>query len=191
MENCTAQGNVRLKSKELVEAEACFREAVRDVRRDKSSADDVATCLMSLGAVLQTEDLTEDSLPQYKKALRVLQKAHSKDSASTLAPLRSLGDIYRNEGQYRVASKYYRLALAILENNSDITGLRYADLQYRQALATAKAGYPILAVRMLSKSLGVIMQQEHLPDTDLIENVLSDYMDSGETNLSARSSCFV
>jgi len=173
-----AQGNVRLKSKELVEAEACFREAVRDVRRDKSSsADDVATCLISLGAVLQTEDLTEDSLPQYKKALRVLQKAHSKNSESTLAPLRSLGDIYRNEGQYRVASKYYRLALAILENNSDIAGLRYADLQYRLALATAKAGYPTLAVRMLSKSLGVIMQQEHLPDTDLIENVLSDYMD--------------
>lgn len=173
-----SEGERHLKIKELVPAEICFREAVRDVRQDKTnSPDDVVLCLESLAGVLQTEDQTQEASPLYKKSLHLLQKAHGADSETVVPTLVSLGNIFRDEALYRPSAKYYRQAMSVVEANSGRSSLKYADVQHRLGLVTFKAGYPTRAEQMYSSSLDVIMQQPRLSDDNILEDTLNDYTD--------------
>ena len=173
-----AEGKLRLKTDELVPSEICFREAVRDVTKDKTnSPDDVVICLESLAAVLQTEDKTEEVIPLYKKSLRILRRAHGKDSPKTVDTLVKLGDVMRNDSLYRRAANYYRPALAILDKTSSGGTLKYADIEHRLGLTLFKGGYPIAAEKDYGISLSLLMQQSRLPDENPLEDLLSDYID--------------
>jgi tetratricopeptide (TPR) repeat protein len=173
-----AEGDRRMKTKELLAAEVCFREAVKDVRRSKTnSADDVVLCMEKLAANLQTQDEFSESVPLYKKSLRILQKAHGKKSESTVPTLKTLGDIYENDSQYRLAAKYYREALSIVGAASGQTSLKFAELQHLLGIATFKAGYPAQAEKLYGSALNITMQQTHLTNSDILEDLLSDYID--------------
>lgn len=165
-----------MKTKELVPAEICFREAVHDVRKDKTStADDVVLCLESLAGVLQMQAKTQDATPLYKKSLHILQKAHGKKSEATVPTLIILGNIFNGEAQYRKSARYYQQALSIVEIKSGRSNLKFADLQHHLGLVLFKAGCPERAEKLYSSSLDVIMNQKELPSSDLLEDVLSDY----------------
>jgi tetratricopeptide (TPR) repeat protein len=173
-----AEGDRRMQTKELLAAEVCFREALRDVRRSKTnSADDVVLCMQRLAANLQTQDQFSESVPLYKKSLRLLQKAHGKQSETTVPTLQTLGDIYENDSQYRLAAKYYREALAIVGATSGQSSLKYAVLQHLLGIATFKGGFPAQAEKLYSSALNTTMQQTRLPSTDILEDLLSDYID--------------
>jgi tetratricopeptide (TPR) repeat protein len=181
------EGNARLKLKELVAAEACFREAVRAAKRDKAiTPDDLVVCLESLAGVLQTEDQTQDAVPLYQKSLRILERAHGKESEKAVPTITILGDIFCNEAQYKIAAKYYRQALAIVEETSGRSSFRFADLEHRIGLTTFKAGYPQLAQEMYSISLATLMRQGKLPNGDLLEDLISDYTESLRKTLADR-----
>jgi tetratricopeptide (TPR) repeat protein len=173
-----AEGDRRMKTKELLAAEVCYREAVRDVRRSKTnSADDVVLCMEKLAANLQTQDQFSESVPLYKKSLRLLQKAHGKKSETTVPTLKTLGDIYENDSQYRVAARYYREALSIVSATSGQSSLRFAELQHLLGIATFKGGYPAQAEKLYNSALKITMQQTRLPASDSLEDLLSDYID--------------
>ena len=171
------EGERRLKVKQLTPAEVCFRNAVSDVRRDKtSSADDVALCLESLANILQMQEETEEAIPLYKKALKTLQQAHGKESHETIPPLLALGDIYRSETQWRVSARYYRQARAIVEAKSGQTSLEFADIQHRLGLVTYSAGLKTMAERMYRSSLEAMIAQKSLPGSAMLDDLLSDYI---------------
>ncbi len=174
-----AEGQKRLKTKELVPAEICFREAVRDVQKNKAnSPDDIVLCLESLAAVLQTEDKTEEVIPLYKKSLRILQRHYGKESEKTVNVRVRLGDVERNESLYRRAAKYYRPALVILDKTpGEADTVRYAEIEHRLGLALFKGGLPVAAEKNYDAALSLMMQQKRLPDEGVLEDLLSDYID--------------
>jgi tetratricopeptide (TPR) repeat protein len=173
-----AEGKKRLKLGELVQAEICCREALKEVRRNKpNSVDDLVLCQNSLAAVLQIEDLTQDAIPLYKKSLKLLQKKYGKDSDKCVDTLTALGDIYRNETTYRKSVHYYQDGLAILDKSTQSSTIRYADIQYKLGLTFAKSGNMPVAAKEYDSVLQNLLSQSNLPDDELIETVLSDYID--------------
>ncbi len=158
-------------------AEICFRHALADVRKDRTSgADDLALCLTSLAGVLQMQEQTQDAIPLYKKALHVLQKAHGRDSEAAVAPLTTLGDIFRDETQYKQSSRFYARALTIETAKSGPADLKVADLKHRLGLVAYRAGYPARAEKLYGASLDTIMAQANLPGSDFLESVLNHYI---------------
>ncbi|HEY9685317.1 MAG TPA: tetratricopeptide repeat protein [Oculatellaceae cyanobacterium] len=173
-----AEGKKRLKLNELVHAEICFREALKEVRRVKpKSVDDIVLCQNNLAAVLQLEDLTQDVLPLYKKSLKMLERKYGKNSTKLVDTLVALADVNRNETIYRKAAKYYQDALTILEKNSLAQSIRYADAQYRLGLTFSKSGNLSLAAKEYDSALRILFAQSTLPDDELVETLLSDYID--------------
>jgi hypothetical protein len=172
-----AEGEKRLKLKELRPAEICFRDAVHDVRHDKTgSADDQVLCMESLADVLQTQDETEEAIQLYRKSLRILQKSHGKESEATVPTIVALGEIFKGEAQWRVSAKYYRQALSIVETKSGRSNVQFADIEHRLGLVTFKAGYAKLAEKMYGSSMDAIMVQTQLPSSVLLDDLLNDYI---------------
>ncbi|HEY9759600.1 MAG TPA: tetratricopeptide repeat protein [Oculatellaceae cyanobacterium] len=173
-----AEGKKRLKLNELVQAEICFREALKEVRRSKpKSVDDIVLCQNNLAAVIQTEDLTQDALPLYKKSLKMLERKYGKSSIKLVDTLVALADVNRNETIYRKSAKYYQNALTLLEKNSLAQSIRYADVQYRLGLTFSKSGNLPLSAKEYDSALRILLAQSTLPDDELLETLLSDYID--------------
>jgi hypothetical protein len=63
------QGRKQLASKLLPEAEVSFRQALRSVKREPHSVDDLVLCMQSLADVLHTEDYQEEPWKLYRQAL--------------------------------------------------------------------------------------------------------------------------
>jgi len=174
------KGEQALKLQGYPAAEACFREAVKQAKRKGNSPDDVARCLQALGGTLQLQDHTEDeygSTATYKKALKVLKKAHGKDSSQLVPVLVALGTIYENEGTYKNAVKYFEQALAITQKADGPQSLACALLQHRLGRALFKSGAARRAESLYLISLTNMMQQVNLPSTLPLEELLSDYID--------------
>ena len=89
-----------------------------------------------------------------------------------------LGGIFESEGDYQSAARFYDRALSITQKNSGQQSLAFADCQHRLGRATFKAGLPPgKAEEMYRSSLSVIMIQPDLSCGDLLNELLSDYID--------------
>lgn len=173
-----AEGERRLEAQDLPGAEACFQQAVKDVRLSKSrTTDEIVLCMQSLAGVLQMENKTYDVIPLYKKSLKLLEKAHGKDSPRIVRTLILLGDVFENEGDYRVAMRFYSRAVAITQKQAGANSLAFADYTHRLGRAAFQAGLPRKAEELYRTSLTVTMQQQDLPSTTLLYQILSDYTD--------------
>lgn len=173
-----AQGESKLKTQQLDAAEDCFRRAVNSVRRSKNaSPDDAARCMLSLANVLQTKDNTEDALPLYKKSLRILEKAHGKESHAIVPVLLLLGGVSESEGEYRRAMKFYDRAAVISEKLDGIDSLSSSECRYRLGRASFQAGDIALADSSYGQALAAAMHQSHLPSDALLASILADYID--------------
>ena len=113
-------GEQCLENQDFPGAEACFRYALKDVRKTRNATPaEIACCLQSLAGVFQKENDTEDAIPLYKKALCVLEKAHGKDSTKIVPVLFTLADIFESEGVYKTAVTFYSRAVSIEEKNKN------------------------------------------------------------------------
>jgi tetratricopeptide (TPR) repeat protein len=172
-----AQGERRLELQDLPGAEACFRSALNDARRTHASPDEVVVCLESLAGVLQTEDKTNESLPLYQKALRLLERAHGIDSDKLIPTLILLGTVLEGELDYELAADDYKQAALIATKSFGPNSLVFADSEHRLGRVTFKQGKFADAEAMYQLSLSAVMKQKELPSTTLIDDLLNDYID--------------
>ncbi|MBX9642231.1 MAG: hypothetical protein K2X97_21685, partial [Mycobacteriaceae bacterium] len=70
------QGCKQLASKSLQEAEVSFRQALRSVKREPHSVDDLVLCMQSLADVLHTEDYQEEPWKLYRQSLKQLEREY-------------------------------------------------------------------------------------------------------------------
>lgn len=173
-----AEGERLVEAQDLPGAEASFRQALHDARKDKSSSsDDIVHCMLSLGGVMQMQDEVYEVIPVYKKAVKMLERAHGKESMKVVPALMVFGDLYENEGDYRKAMKYYSRAVSITRKCQGADSLAVAEYEHRLARATFKAGLPRRAEELYFDALSIVMQQPALPSSAFVEQVLSDYID--------------
>lgn len=159
-------------------AEECFRRALKQVRSSKgSSLDDIATCEQELAAIMQMQDVSEESRCLYRKALKLLKKAHGEHSDKLVPVLMALAAVYDNDGDYSVAAKYYEQATAIATEGEGASPLTLADCEHQLGLLRFKQGDTREAERLYGLSLNILLSQQSLPSSDLLMQVLDDYVD--------------
>jgi tetratricopeptide (TPR) repeat protein len=172
------EGNRRLQLRELEEAESCFKQAVRESKRDQSaSVDDRVLCLESLANVLQLEDITQEAVPKYKKSLHKLKQAHGQSSLKLLPTLETLGQIYYLDGQYESAIITYKKALSIINDNGQNGTFAYALVARLLGQAFAQTHVIGQTESWYDQSLTTAMGVNQIPDDTFLEGLLSDYID--------------
>jgi tetratricopeptide (TPR) repeat protein len=173
------EGERKLKTQELEAAEAAFSEALRNAKNNKNStAADIALCYQSLASVHYMRDrFYEQVLPLYKKAISTLEKAYGKDSPKLVSPLVALAGVREDEGDYKVAAKLLTRAIAITETTDGKSSLSYGDYLHRLGRVNFKLGFPRKAEDIYYTSLLVVMQQNVLPSSEMLEQHLADYID--------------
>ena len=172
-----AQGERRLELQDLPGAEACFISALRDARRLHASPDEIVLCMQSLAGVLQTEDKTNESLPLYQKSLAQLERTHGIDSDILIPTLILIGTVLEAELEYKLAADNYKRAAFIAQKSFGPNSLVFADSEHRLGRATFKQGQYDQAEALYQLSLSTIMNQKELPSTELIDDLLNDYID--------------
>jgi tetratricopeptide (TPR) repeat protein len=169
------EGNKRLKTQQLDLAEGCFRQALREVKRDKSSTpDDLAFCMQKLAALLQDLDISNEAVPLYKKAIEVLERAHGKQSLALVPDLRALADILENDGEYKKAVKLDTRAVDLASHGEPLV---LAESQHALGRATFKTGLYVPAELCYQAALDMVISQKTLPSSALLEEIISDYTD--------------
>lgn len=172
-----AEGERLLTTKELAKAEYCFRQACKHVQGLKPAPpDDVVVCLESLAKVLYMEDQIVETIPLYKKSLKLLKRAHGEKSIRTVSTLVTLGNIFEDEGDYKKATGYYTEAIEITSSTTDgAAKLLTADYTHRLGRNQFKQGLLAEAEASYLAALTVVMQPNMQPTSAFIEEVLSDY----------------
>jgi tetratricopeptide (TPR) repeat protein len=172
-----AEGERFLLTKEYSKAEYCFRQACNHVQRLKPAPpDDVVVCLESLAKVLYMEDEIVETIPLYKKALKILQKAYGKDSVRTVPTLVAIANIFEDEGDYKKATEFYQPAIDIVSRTkSGANQLLLADYQHRLGRVQFKQGLNADAESSYLKALTLVLQPTMQPTSAFIEDVLADY----------------
>lgn len=175
-----AEGERLLITKQYAKSELCFRQAYNDVRRTPgASADDVVVCMQSLAKSLYLQDITVETIPLYKKSLKILQKTYGKDSLKTTSTLVTLAGILDFEGEYKNSERYYTQAIDIVskttEGDKENNQLLLADYEH-------KLGYSLFTQGRLSEcephyltALTIAMQADMHPTTEFIEDATIDY----------------
>jgi tetratricopeptide (TPR) repeat protein len=173
-----AEGNRRLNLRELEQAQDCFKQAVKESKKDHAaSVDDRVLCLESLANVLQLEDITQEALPKYIKSQHLLKKAHGQSSPQLLPTLETLGQIHFEDGQYERAIGYYEQALSVIRDN-ELTGtFAYAKVAHLLGQAYAQSHVIAETECWYDQSLSTAMNISQIPDDQFLEELLSDYID--------------
>lgn len=175
-----AEGERLLIPREYAKAELCFRQAYNEVRRTPgASTDDVVLCMQSLAKTLYLQDITVETIPLYKKSLKLLQKTYGKNSLKTTSTLVTLAGILEIEGEYKTADDLYAQAIEIVTNTTDgdkaNNQLLLADFEHR-------LGHSLFTQGRLSEcdphyltALTIAMQADMHPTTEFIEEATIDY----------------
>lgn len=173
-----AEGERRLENQDLARAETSFSQALKDVKRDKSSTkDEIAGCMIALGQVMRRQGKFEEVWPLYKKALRLQERAHGKESAVIVPTLVLMADTLEGEDEFKKSIKFYDRALAVSAKTIGTNTLTYADYQHRLGHVMYENGQVRQAEDLYRASLTTLMGLPELPSTTVLELVLADYID--------------
>lgn len=172
-----ATGDVHMSRQEYPLAEDCYAQALLQVKRHPHDNDELVKCMEKLAAALQVQNKTEDVMPLYKKSLKLLERAHGKESPELVPTLYAMGVIHETEGDLKEAVTTYTRALAINRKSFAPESLNVADSLHRLARAQVAAHLLQPAEALYLESLRIYMHQQSLPSTSGVENLLSDYID--------------
>ena len=177
------QGQKQLASKSLVEAEVSFRQALRLVKREGHSVDELVLCKRTLADVLQTEDYKEESWKLYRQSLKDLEHKYGKESAKLVPILITIGSVTEVEGEYKKAAKFYERAVNIARASIGANSFELATCQHHLGHALSQDGPYRDAEDNYRSSLSIMMAQPTLPSqltlptSDTLLDLLSDYID--------------
>jgi tetratricopeptide (TPR) repeat protein len=134
------QGRKQLASKSLVEAEVSFRQALRSVKREEHSVDDLVLCMKSLADLLHTEDYNEEPWKLYRKSLSLLERAYGKESVKLMPMLLTMGSVTEFEGEYKKAADFYQRAADLARSNLGPQSIELATCLHQLGHAMAHDG---------------------------------------------------
>lgn len=172
-----AEGKKYLKTRELEKAEDCFRLAVQNSRAQGAGPDDQALCLTSLADVIYAQDITAESVPLYKKALKILRKAHGKRSIEAVPAVINLAQVYEGEGDWHKADRLYQLALSVTVEHEGEQSAGAARCHHLLGRVKFEEEAPDLAEQEFFKSLEISMGPDSSPGEKELLDLLDDYTD--------------
>lgn len=172
-----AEGKRYLKTRELERAEDCFRLAVQNSRAQGAGPDDQALCLTSLADVIYAQDITAESIPLYKKALKILRKAHGKRSIEAVPAVVNLAQVYEGEGDWHKADRLYQLALFVTVEHEGEQSAGAARCHHLLGRVKSEEEAPDLAEQEFFKALEISMGLDSLKDEKGLLDLLDDYTD--------------
>lgn len=187
------EGERRLTRQELEPAEACFRQALRDVRKDKSaSLNDLALCQERLAMILYKQDEREEAVKLYRQSIATLEKAltldkdkgkdKSKDAKAIDGALVSrylaLGNILEFDGEFKQARSFYEKAEVLAASDFEKSDQeRLALCRQRLAALLVKLGEKAKAEELYFSALKLLLTAAKLSSATLAETILADYQD--------------
>lgn len=185
------EGERRLTRQELEPAEACFRQALRDVRKDKSaSLNDLALCQERLAMILYKQDEREEAVKLYRQSIATLEKAltldrdkdKNKDAKAIDGALVSrylaLGNILEFDGEFKQARSFYEKAEALAASDLEKGDQeRLALCRQRLAALLVKLGEKAKAEELYFSALKLLLTAGKLSSATLAETILADYQD--------------
>jgi tetratricopeptide (TPR) repeat protein len=171
------QGRKQLASKSLQEAEVSFRQALRSVKREPHSVDDLVLCMQSLADVLHTEDYQEEPWKLYRHSLKQLEREYGKESVKLIPLLLTMGSVTEVEGQYKKAAEFYQRAANLAQSNIGPQSFELANCLHHLGHALSQDGPYRDAEDNYRSSLGIMMAQSVLPSSEPLLELLSDYLD--------------
>lgn len=171
------QGRKQLASKSLQEAEVSFRQALRSVKREPHSVDDLVLCMQSLADVLHTEDYQEEPWKLYRHSLKQLEREYGKESVKLIPLLLTMGSVTEVEGQYKKAAEFYQRAANLAQSNIGPQSFELANCLHHLGHALSQDGPYRDAEDNYRSSLGIMMSQNALPSSEPLLELLSDYLD--------------
>ncbi len=171
------QGRKQLSSKSLPEAEVSFRQALRSVKREPHSVDDLVLCMQSLADVLHTEDYQEEPWKLYRHSLKQLEREYGKESVKLIPLLLTMGSVTEVEGQYKKAAEFYQRAANLAQSNIGPQSFELANCLHHLGHALSQDGPYRDAEDNYRSSLRIMMAQSTLPSSEPLLELLSDYLD--------------
>jgi tetratricopeptide (TPR) repeat protein len=171
------QGQKQLASKSLTEAEVSFRQALRSIKREPHSVDDLVLCMKSLADLLQTEDFKEESWKLYRQSLKRLEREYGKDSVKLLPVLVTMGSVTEFEGEYKKAAVLYQRAADLARLHLGAQSFELASCLHHLGHAISQDGPYRDAEESYRSALSIMMAQSSLPSSDCLLELLSDYID--------------
>jgi len=172
-----ADGDRYIEQQKLVQAEDCYRRALKEVGHTKYTNDDKVKCIEKLAASLVMQNKIEEATHLYYRSLHILEDNYGKNSSRIVSTLFALGSIFESEGDHRSAMKLYKRAVAINERNYGSRSTALAESLHRLGHANASAGQISEAERNYKASLAILMDEPSLSSSKQLENLLSDYND--------------
>lgn len=172
------EGEHFLQTRQYPEAEICFSRALEQVKRTPGhSQKELAQCMETLADVLYRQEKLEESLKLYRKALKVLEKVDGRESLLLVPTLKKLGAIYEGEGEFEKAGKYYTRALEIVNKVSGSRSFESALILHRLGRVQFEEDLHGEARESYYLALVNTLEQNTLPDSKFLEELLSDYTD--------------
>jgi tetratricopeptide (TPR) repeat protein len=182
-------GDDELAQQKLVQAEACFRQALKVLTHEPHTENDLVKCLEKLANILTQENKIDEALPLYQRSLHSLEKVYGSESSEIVPTLIAIGSIYESEGDPKLAMPLYQRALAINEKHAGPFSPAVADSLHFLGRARSRIGQSKEAEHDYKQSLSILMQQPGLASSSQLESLLADYHDllrkndSSDTNL--------
>ena len=163
----------------LQEAEECFRQALLAVNKQSGKAEDIAICQGRLAYTLCREDITEDGIPLYKKAIKNQSRAFGKTDARLLDDLLAAALVLEMDGEYKKARKTIDRAIDIARRHLPEASTKLALALHQSGRIAFRYDDRALATNHFDQALDQYMSQEALTRDqydDLID-LISDRTD--------------
>jgi tetratricopeptide (TPR) repeat protein len=180
-------GDDELALQKLVQAEACYREALKVIGREPHAEAEVVRCIEKLANTLAQENKIDEALPFYQRSLHLQEKIYGKESSELVPTLFAIGSIYESEGDPKPAMALYQRALAISEKHYGPFSPSVADSLHFLGRVHSKTGETQEAEHDYKTSLSILMQQPSLSSSSHLESLLADYHDLLRKNESSDS----
>ena len=176
------EGDNNINQQKLVQAEDCFRRALKEVKHSPHTVDDKVKCLERLASTLVLENKIIGAIPIYHKSLHLLEQTYGNKSPKIVPTLFALGSIFESEGDPKIAMGLYHRALTINEENYGPLSPTVADSLQRLGHAYFRAGQTDQAETHYKASLKILMQQPGLSSSKQLESLLANYNDLLQKN---------
>ena len=163
----------------LPEAEECFRQALSTVKKQSGKAEDIAICQSRLAYTLCREDITEDGIPLYKKAIKNEGRAFCKTDARLLDDLLAQALVLEMDGEYKKARKTIDRAIEVARLHVPETATKLALALHRSGRIAFRYDDRKLATSHFDDAIDGYMSQDALTanEYDDLIDLISDRTD--------------
>lgn len=153
-----ALGDLQRDSGGIVEAEACYREALDVSTRLQVPADTVADARTSLATLLDFNGREEESLAIYEEAIQNHENLGGENEEVGAQLRNNVAMTYKGMGKYALAEQHYLRSLETLENRRGRKSESVACVYNNLGSLYYAAGFPDQAKEMFEDALSIRLE---------------------------------